>query len=219
MANLTLDQAVVTRERSDVTPAPSHSLVVYKKVGETGRQHYATLPPGDVFKPRLLDRRFGFVCHAVNQDSNQRLTFSRKLKSVDQIHYFTLHLTLHYGVSNATLLVDLLKSDPLRRLQQEASKLLGSAVANIAWADVRSKSFNSNVVLERAHANEDHRYLTNFQYLLRFAAQLGLDLRSIKLGRSIQREDLVIDISEKKRVTQSKLKSLRHLKTVDDKRL
>ena len=182
ITNLTKDKRIVFTAQ-DTNPIPNHALVIYKKVGQ-GQVHVTTLPPGESFKPNFLERCFTvvgythFVAYAVNYDDQLSFTFTHDIKHSDHLHSFSLNFHLKYRVKNPMRLVDRLDSDPLSRLQEEAVKIVGSAVTSLPWFKVKEAiSLREETSLQSTSSG--------FDELENFANNLGLELLEINFTHSI----------------------------------
>src|SRR5436305_11803410 len=121
-ANLTLDSQIV-RPLKHVSPTPRCDLVVFHKThGEEGHAFVAILGPDE--KLPVLARAFyrgKLVAYAVTRETHRRHELTREVTTWNQSGKFMLHCTLTLRVADPKAVVEQLRSDPLRQLENDAA--------------------------------------------------------------------------------------------------
>ncbi|MDP9120261.1 MAG: hypothetical protein M3O15_02665, partial [Acidobacteriota bacterium] len=182
--NLTRDQKLVVSS-AGLSPVPNHYLVVYKRSGE-GWTFRECLQPGR--KPRRLpfESPAAFTTHAVVADRELRHRFERDYRSHDQVHEFTLDLTVEFRVSSPKALVGWLERDPLRLLEEEIGAVLVQAAKGLDWSFIEREHIDLEHVLfgvVSPGAGQDP--VSHLAKLRRFAAGLGFEVRRIAVARRL----------------------------------
>lgn len=199
MASTLTEERRVAWKIQGIGPDPAHILVVFKKSG-TGNILHKVLEPGEVLKPGWFESPDSFLAYAVSKDENLRHSFSRKYQAVGQIWTFTLHFVLDFQVSKAkTLALKLDGGDPLRRLEEEISRVLSATARRLPWEALKRESADFGCYLLEAESTEGlGERRSNFERLQSFATSLGLDLRHVDVTRSLMEEDLQPDVHVRK---------------------
>jgi len=189
--NLTRDQKLV-KSSPGLNPVPNHYLVIYKqaRAGWTLRE---CLPPGK--RPRRLpfESPADFITYAVVADRELRHQFERDYRSHDQVHSFTLDLTVEYRVSAPTALVEGLELDPLRRLEKEISNVVVQATKGLDWTFIEREHIDLEQLLFGATGNAAGLQPTShLDKLRRFAAGVGFEVYRIAIARRLPAKEVVV---------------------------
>ncbi len=182
--NLTRREKLV-KLAADLNAVPEYYLVIFKKVGE-GLEYRQTLSPGETFKRKLLESHDSFVAYKVPCDQNLRHRFSKKLLTVDS-RGFTLHVTLLYGVSDPQTVVNKIERDPLRRVQEEILRILGSRAVRLDWSVIKKGARHLEWSLWHESPTTTNNALQDIQA---FAHEQGIGVVNIGIARSLPEDAL-----------------------------
>jgi hypothetical protein len=187
---LTEERRIAWRQQG-TGPAPAHSLVIFRKVGQ-GRVLHATLHPGQVFKRPWFTAANSFEAYAVSADENLRHEFSRRYQSGVQTWTFTLQFKLDFRVGNVERFgLSLSGRDPLERLEEEVASLLSATARRFSWEVMKQEGEDFGLRLREAEvADGQGECRSNFRRLQDFAASLGLDLRHLDVLRFLTEPDV-----------------------------
>jgi hypothetical protein len=210
--NLTRQAKLVT-STSGLSPVPGRYLVIYKRAnsGWTFRECH---PPGGIPRRRPFESVESFVTHAVLADRELRYSFSRHYRSHDQVHSFTLDLTIEYRVSAPVAVVAALDVDPLGQLVDEIDRVLVQAAKRLDWAHIEREQID----LERlffcsaidAGPAAQGSEATHLDLLRRFATGIGFDVRRISVARQLPQEEIVVSAQTNLATQQRQVALLRH---------
>lgn len=212
MENLTKQQRVV-KMAADLGPVPGHDLVIFRQVGE-GRGFEKVLSQeaiaaGEKFKPGWIGRS-SFFAYAVNMDPNLRLEFSQKLAHKNGIHSFVLHFSIEYCVINSRSIAERIDSDPVKRLQDEIDKLIGRHVAGMEWNRIESHFDEVGDQILKAEGTSGGGFSVIRERIFKLAADLGIEVKSIELRRTLLEEDLELGHIRKKDAVEREKHEIEH---------
>lgn len=179
MENLTLEQKVVVNHEG-LDSLPGHVVIVFEKLDKGGAAFSRLLNPGERFqKPgfRLWDTPHKYFSVAVNK-SILNYSFEEPVTLDDEIHTFTLKFHLKYHAANPRLVAELHQQDPLRKLRDEISLVVGRSCAQRKWEIVRDRFRELGVVVMNSERAK----------LRQYAATLGLEIFSIEMDKRIPSE-------------------------------
>jgi len=201
MANLTQEWDVVSEERKGTALENGRQLVVYELV-DRGLQFAAVLGlsesmPKQKFSP--FRSRPEYVSYAVNINPPPR-RFSNRFSHKSNAHMFGIDFNMQFSISNAKLLVDNLKDDPLRIVRNEIERLLGSEVAKQEWTSIfQEKQEDNGEKLLKDITNKKLEYLSNF------SLKYGVEIISIASSLHLDAEDEEPNVAAAKAENKRKL--------------
>jgi hypothetical protein len=170
--NLTRREKLV-EPTTDLHPTPGHRLVVFKRV-RGGLEFRSIVDPGQSFKRFFLESPESFVGLNVSCDRHLRLRFRKIISALDGTRgFFTLHGTLFYHVRDPRILAESIERDPLRRVQEEAIRILVERAELLDWSVIEADGPNCQSLLERQ----------SLQRIQDFSRILGIEVTSLELTR------------------------------------
>jgi len=177
--NLTLAQKVIKAHTID--PLEKHTVVVLERIGDAGEEFRFAIEPGqrvpkkwlgiilDLMRGRTLqDKYFAF---AVTGDPDLRLHVPAPVNMDDHVHSAQLNIDIGYSVTDPRMVVTSRRHDPVRKLREEAARLMQRDVAWRSWNSVRENSHE--IAGEIVAANRDP--------LNRFASQYGFRVHDLAM--------------------------------------
>jgi len=203
-----------------IGPDPAHTLVVFKKTG-TGNALHKVLQPGEALRLGWFDSLDSYLAYAVSNDENLRHSFSRKYQAAGQLWTFTLHFNLDFQVSKAKdLALKLEGDDPLKRLEEEAARVLSATARRLPWEVLKQESPDFGLHLLETESTEGlGESRSNFERLRSFATSLGFDLRNVDITRSLTEDDLRADAQARKVGIQMGVESSQQVLELERERL
>jgi hypothetical protein len=194
MTNKTRAQRLVA-EASSLAPPPGHVLVIFKATS-SGRHLHGCLLPGERFKKAsFLESKSGYFAYAVPIDDELRHRFAAEFRTHDQAYTFTLHLTLDYRVGDPVSLVENVDEDPICRVEEEIGSLLRSVLKGIEWSTIDREPIDLSDILFQGTIERERSRLTILEWIRRFAARYGLEVRRIQVERDLPAQ--VLDVRER----------------------
>lgn len=190
MPCLTTEKKLV-KPALDANPIPDHDLVVFRRVGGGGLRFHSLLGPND--RLSLVDKLSlgaSVAVYAVTRDQNLRHEMSvAGLKSADHVGPFTLALTLALRIEDPQVVVQKLESDPLGRLEREVREVLGRVASRMDWSEVQAPACDfEDQLLSSTVMDESGQRVASLAFLRGFAAELGLELKSVQVSRQLPAE-------------------------------
>ncbi|MEA2415004.1 MAG: hypothetical protein QOI58_1661 [Thermoanaerobaculia bacterium] len=196
--NLTLAQKVIKVHTID--PLEKHTVVVLERIGDAGEEFRFAIEPGqrvpkkwlgiilDLMRGRTLqDKYFAF---AVTGDPDLRVHVSERANMEDHVHWVMLNIDIGYTVTDPRMVVTSRRYDPVRKLREEAARLLQRDVSWRNWNSVRDNVHD--VARDIVAANRDP--------LNRFASQYGFRVHDLDLALLID-DSFIIDKKTRATVT------------------
>jgi len=89
-------------------------------------------------------------------------------------------------------------NDPLGQLKEEVSRVLARAVSRLKWDVVLGDPVQMETLALATEVLDEGRPLSSVEYLRQFATQLGFELRTVQLSRSLEKDDTAVE-EERKR--------------------
>ncbi|MDB4916637.1 MAG: hypothetical protein JWM95_4281 [Gemmatimonadetes bacterium] len=186
--SVTQMEKLVSEERKGVGARLGHCLVVYELV-DHGLEFYRVVNEGEGFRPRtkkFLAPDPEYASYAVNMARSLRFQFTERFEHMSLGHEFDLTFTLSYRAGDARLLVDGLTNDPLRRVREEVTRLLGGKAMAIEWnVIVDSKVRNNFASLLPRIMGE-----TELVHIREFARDTGVEVLGIDAALHLTTEDV-----------------------------
>ncbi|MGA8808196.1 MAG: hypothetical protein WB973_09995 [Thermoanaerobaculia bacterium] len=188
--NLTLAQKVIKAHTID--PLEKHTVVVLERIGDAGEEFRFAIEPGqrvpkkwlgvilDLMRGRTLqDKYFAF---AVTGDPDLRVHVSERANMEDHVHWVMLNIEIGYTVTDPRVVVTSRRHDPVRKLREEAARLMQRDVSWRNWNSVRDNVHD--VARDIVAANRDP--------LNRFASQYGFRVHDLDVAVKID-DSFIID--------------------------
>ena len=205
MTNLTRGAGVVHELDSldSLIPPTGTRLAVFRRTRQ-GERFHGVLEPGEAMRPLWFQSRSSFRLLAISTDPNLRHEFSQSYLHRDQVHNFDLHFRIEYRVSNPQTLVETLSRDPLARIEEEISTLLGRSVRDMEWIEVQREPHRvGERTLLTEQASSDGRLQSPLVRLRKLSEDYGIELLDVsvtcRLGERGVRQDLLKVDSEYER--------------------
>ncbi|HKR64395.1 MAG TPA: hypothetical protein VJZ00_11750 [Thermoanaerobaculia bacterium] len=210
--NLTLAQKVIKPHTID--PLEKHTVVVLERIGDAGEEFRFAIEPGqrvpkkwigiilDLMRGRTLqDKYFAF---AVTGDPDLRLHVPAPVKMDDHVHSLLLNIEIGYSVTEPRLVVTSRRHDPVRKLREEAARLMQRDVAWRSWDDIRDRP--RDIGRSMVAANRDT--------LNAFASQYGFRIHDLDVVCKL--DD--VDVLDKKTVNNVNMQTEVHRVTSEFER-
>ncbi|MBZ5494581.1 MAG: hypothetical protein LAO76_26955 [Acidobacteriia bacterium] len=185
--NFTQEKGAVSEERHGYGAKPGHDIAVFEIIDQ-GMQFVGMVKEGEQFQPKkkgLFGPAREYASYAVNSTSTLNFKFTQRFDHMSASHFFDLTFYVRYGVSSPALIVTKLSHDPLGKLRDEIKETLGGAITRLPWADIfQSKLANNFSTLPRQIIQGPE-----FERLEKFAAEYGIELKSIEISLDLSAED------------------------------
>ncbi len=188
--NLTEGEKLV-RRLLEPAPHPDHYLLVFKRTGKEWKLRLA-VGPGEVYKKPFFESPDSLVAYIVPSDRHLRYRPEpRTFRTHDQLHSFTLQLTLEYRVSDPASLIQKLEQDPLRRVVEELDSILQQRIKSLGWAAVEFEQIDlEHVLFHSQDFAAGDASVSGFAKLSRFAAERGLGIQRIAVVRELPDQEI-----------------------------
>lgn len=205
MGNLTLEQKLVV-EHEGLDSLPGYVVVVFEKLDKGGAAYSRLIRPGERFQRsgfRLWDTSHKYFSVAVNQ-SVLSYSFETPVTLDDEYHEFTLRFHLKYRAADPQQVAELRDQDPLRKLRDEISLVVGRACAQRKWEMVRDRFRELEVLVMNAERAK----------LRQYAATLGLEIFSVELDKRLPPE--VVKVPQAQEQAEAEIKTFQIQQQLED---
>lgn len=190
--NLT-EQEKLIRRLPEPAPHHDHYLLVFKRSGKELRL-LSSLRPGEPYRKPFFTSPESLIAYIVPTDQNLRYRFSPlTFKSHDQLHSFTLQLTLEYRVSDPVTLVQKRELDPLGSIVKEIESFLEQRIKSLDWPAVEHERIDlEEVLFRRPDSSDRDQTSSGYERLRSFASLRGLGIQRIAVVRELPEEEIQV---------------------------
>lgn len=188
--NLTIEQSIVWHI-STPEARPGHSLVVYED-SPKGRRFFRVVPPGQYFRRPIWGFAKRYSAFLTTADPHLKLISTRDCKTRDQLHAFTLTISISYKIKVPELLIDRLDQDPLSRIQQFAEDLVTWELASLEWFAIKTGAAEFYDIASR-HSADGREPRACFSRLYHFAMDYGVEVLHLGIDRSLPDGETVVE--------------------------
>jgi hypothetical protein len=198
-------------EAPDCSPRPGHDLVIYRRDGG-GMRFLQVAADGARPHRGWFASSANLAAIAVSSDRHWNHAFFRLLLHVGQVHRFTLHCSIDFHVGDPRLLAEHLARDPLRCIEDEATKLFGHTAAHLEWTEIAAAEDRiGERVLAHPGGGRDAVVRSNLEHLQLFAAGYGIAIDAVRLQRTLGEEEVKVGITEADAAAQLQIATIEQL--------
>ena len=207
---------VVLEKGDDLSPELGYDLLVYKD----GR-YIKTFKSGTKPKLSFLDQlRSNIEVFAVSNDVNLELSFRSHLLHTDGVHDFFLDFTVAYQIAEPKKLVEQWRRKPLKLVQDKIEQTIGAHVTYQGWERIIEQDSILHLkqqALEASSATGTNTMLPNLKRVQSYAANYGIQIKSIDFSRSIPEKFRKAKVALEDEKTDQTLDDIKRRKEIDDK--
>ncbi|HJX28836.1 MAG TPA: hypothetical protein VJ885_13070, partial [Thermoanaerobaculia bacterium] len=118
------------------------------------------------------------------------------------------------------LALNLLREDPLQRLEREVADVLSATARRLPWEILKQEGDDFGPNLRDAEtADGQGERKTNYRRLQEFAGDLGLEMRHVDIRRTLTETDIEIDVTKRSSQSSTAIAQIKHQLEVETEQL